>query len=294
MDAAVIIGFSYDNNLYGRSTDRTFLPGILIDIYRSYKYVESVTSNKNITVITDLVMDPNITDLKESIVKSIVDLEIINTIRDLDVKGYLHSFSSKADLLIKVKSVCKNCRKIFIYYTGHALNGNILLPLSNLEVCYKYNRIVDSSISFSVLRDIICSNSKKNAEIFSILDCCNSNGFDLPYKIINGVFRLTMKSNKVYPTQKFICLSSTSSDEVSASSKNGSIFTNIFFDNFGVERSLINLLGIVLEECKMKFDQTVTVNSTYPDLKLIWKWLLTPKDIFVKFNIIENYFIIKN
>ena len=291
MDACIIIGLSYNKS--DKLTDRPFIPGIVIDIYHAYKYVKSLIINNNILIITDIIYDININDLRESITNSTVDVEILHFISEIKNMGYLKDYTSNVQIFKQIKRVVNKRKRIFFYYTGHAVNGNILLPLANEEVCYKYEQTTDSIITFSSIRDALSRDSARNSKILTILDCCNANGLDLPYKLINKVYRLTLKSDKVYPSQKLICFSATMIDESSIASKNGSIFSYIFFKNLQEYRNIADLLLFVSNECSKKYDQTVTVHASYPNLKMIWRWLCFNDQVSVKLNPVENYFIIK-
>lgn len=291
MDACVIIGFSYSKT--DNLSNRPFIPGIIIDIYHAYKYVQSLIINTNILIITDIIYDININDLRESITNSTVDLEILHFVSDLKRSNYFRDYTSKTLIFDQIRRVVNNHKKIFFYYTGHAANGSILLPLSNEEVCFRYDQPIDSIITFSDIRELLAAQSTLNSKILTILDCCNANGLDLPYKLLNKVYRLTLKSGKVYPRQKFICFSATMIDESSVASKNGSIFSHIFFKNLKNYRNIGDLLAFISDECSKQYDQTVTVHASYPNLKMIWRWLCFKDDIKVKLNPVENYFIIK-
>ena len=294
MDAIVIIGFSYTK--VDKYTDRPYLPGILIDMYHAYTYSSNLLiEGGSIIIITDLIIDSSIGEIRGSIVNSVVDLEAIHFISNMRRLGYLKDYTCKTQVIDDIVRICSKKKKIFFYYTGHSSNGNILLPLMNDVICYRYDTPDDSIINFSLIRDILRGCTYKNAEIFVILDCCNANGLELPYKLMNKVYRLTSKSDKEYPLQKFICFSSTTIDEFSIASKHGSIFSYFFFKKLSDYRDISKLLHIVSEECYSKYDQTATVHSSYPNLKMVWRWMchndfnLTN----IKLNHVENYFIIK-
>ena len=207
------------------------------------------------------------------------------------ISPYLVNYTSKKQILEIIRKCCQHRKKIFLYYTGHAFKNNILLPFSNSEVCFRYQNNNDSVIEFNFLRSIISTISDKNAKIFSIFDCCNFTGFGLPYRMESGIYRLRSKN---FITQKFICISSTLSDEVSLGSKEGSLFTKVFFQNLRGYRNIYDLVNLVSKECFSKFNQTSTVYSSYPDLKMIWRWLLFKDDVRVRLNLIGNYFIVKS
>jgi len=319
MDSIIIIGFSYSK--IDKYTDRPYLHGILIDMYRAYNYsykllnstdkgindqrsnnkdsntqgTDTQRSNtKSIKIITDLHIDLTFNEIKDSIIDSIVDAEVINFISQMRKNGFLIDYTSKQQLLEELSNAVLGKKRIFFYYTGHANNGNILLPLMNDLISYRCTT-QDAIINLSNIRDILSSGSRNSAEIFVILDCCNSNGLDLPYKLVDKVYRLTSKSNKEYPYQKIICFSSTNIDENSIASKKGSIFSHYLFELLGKSRNIGSLLSEINKECAGQYNQTATVYSSYPDLKILWRWMCsTDSDVVnIKLNCVENYFILK-
>lgn len=290
MDLAIIIGFSYNKN--NEDLHRHHLPGILIDIYRVYKYTKQLTDN--IIIITDLrsESDTKIVELKDSIINNNVDIEILNFLGIIKNSGLLHEYTTKKDLLTTIKREVHLKSKIFIYYTGHSLHGNILLPTMNNEICYLSDNPTDFTLNFSILRDAL-STSVPEAQIMVILDCCGSQGLHLPYKLQNQIYNLTSRSDKKYPLQEIICFSSTMSDEVSIASKNGSLFSHTFFKYLFTSRKVSDLLEVLTVEISKKFNQTPTVYVTYPNLKMLWRWLYRTDNVNVKFNLMGNYFVVR-
>jgi hypothetical protein len=288
MEVAIIIGFSYDK----QSIQRNYLPGILIDLYHTYNYVKSVSTTKEIHIITDLNKNVDFYDLKNIIDGVNIDFDIENFMDT--IKKYRVIYTSKKQILSLLRSTCANKSKVFLYYTGHSENGEILLPFSSDEICYRYDTIHDSIIELTLLRDILTSVTHKDAEIFCIFDCCNFNGLELPYKLKEGVYRLTLKNQKKFFTQNFICISSTLDDESSLASKKGSLFTQVIYTNLKLHRGVYDLLKIVSKVCFDKFDQTASVYSSYPDTKMIWRWLIhAGKNVDVQLDLLGNYFIVK-
>lgn len=292
MDVAVVVAFSYSKT--GQDTNRHHLPGILIDIYHAYNYVATLT--KNIIVLTDLTLDNNskIIDLKDSIINDTVDIEILDLLDTLKTNNHLKEYTNKHELLITLKRYCRLQHKIFVYYTGHSLHGNILLPTMNNEICYLQEHPTDFIINFSVFRDALTVVAANGAQIMVVLDCCGSQGLHLPYKLQNDIYTLTPRPDKKYPLQEIICFSATMADQVSIASKNGSLFSYLFFKYTHDHRKVSALLNTLTTEINKKFDQTPTVHSSYPDSKMMWRWLHFSDDVNIKLNLIGNYFIIKN
>lgn len=289
MEIAIIIAFAYSKT--NQDPNRHHLPGILIDIYHAYKYVSSLT--KNVIVITDINSNADISELKDSIINATVDLSILDLLNTLKVNNQLVEYTNKKELLSTIKRSCYLRDKIFVYYTGHSLHGNILLPTMNNDLCYRQDNPVDFTVNFSIFRDALTTASS-SSQIMVVLDCCGSQGLHLNYRLQNGIYSLIPRGDKVYPLQEILCISSTMSDEVSIASRGGSLFSYIFFNNLRKYRDIVKLLEKVTEETSKKFDQTPTVYSSYPDAKLIWRWLSVNDNVNVKLNLLGNYFILKN
>ena len=290
MDCCIIIGFSYSSKYEDKT--RPFLDGIIIDLYLCYRYVKELTDKSNIIVITDQTTNVNSTN-KNIIFDETDNINVLKFIDELHNNKILHLYTSKSELLSLLNKKLNGSKNIFFYYTGHSYSGNILLPKMNDMICYNYLKEEDTILNFLELRNIICSNSNVNAEIFIILDCCNSNGLELPYKLSDGVYRLNFKKEGGYPLQKIVCFSSTYIDENSIILKNGSIFTKLLFDNIKIYRKIQDLLKIIVLECLKDFDQNANVYSSYPNIKMIWRWLVKNDDIKVEIDHINNFFILK-
>lgn len=289
MDIAIIIAFAYSKT--NQDQHRHHLPGILIDIYHTYRYSKGLTDN--IILITDLEThnSTKIIELKDSIINNEVDIEILNLLNIIKNNKQLYTYTSKKDLLVTIKRNIHSKKKVFIYYTGHSLHGNILLPTMNNEICYTRNNPNDYALNFSILRDALC-NASSDAQIVVVLDCCASQGLHLPYKLQDKIYNLSPRSDKKYPLQEIICFSSTMSDEVSIASKNGSLFSQIFFKHIKLSKSISELSEILTYEIYKKFEQTPTIYSSYPNIKNIWTWLHRRDSLDIRINLIENYFTI--
>ncbi|HLX53950.1 MAG TPA: hypothetical protein VKR58_08410, partial [Aquella sp.] len=297
MDTAIILAFSYNKN--NLDTNRQHLPGILIDIYYAYSHVRQLTDE--IVVITDLIMEGDISELKNSIVNSRVSIDILNLIDRLRISNCLYEYTNKSSLISILKRLCHRKKHIFFYYTGHSLHGNILLPTMNEYICYNSDHPTDFTISFLILRDIF-SLANSTAQICVVLDCCGSRGLELPFVLNGDVYTLTPRSDKFFMPQQVICFSASMSDEVSVASRGGSRFTYYFFKYLKEYRNVIKFKQFLVDVCSMgssvtggpggsigtggskEISQTPMVHATYPNMKLIWRWLHHNDDIEVDLN----------
>lgn len=293
MDLCIIIGFNY-------KFEDNYLPGTIIDIYNCYKYISKLA--KSTHIFTDIEKDITVSELRNSVLNASADINIINFISNIkSKKDIYHLYTSKDLIITEISKIIKNKKRIFFYYSGHSNNSKLVFPTKGNEICY-----VDSTeLELINLKKIICQNSLENAQIFFVLDCCNSNGLGLPYKLKDGKYVLSVrfyfdgKSSEIMSnsldisTQEIICISSTMYDEYSISSDQGSLFTQSFFKNLKEYRKIEDLLHVVNMECLKKYNQTSTIFASYPNLKHIWRWLVVNDKIEIDIDLINNFFIIK-
>lgn len=241
----LLIGFEYIN-----SNTWKFLPGIPIDLYQVYKYVSNIT--KNILVYTDMTKDYNTSILQKAILDGYVNSGLLSFIEDIkDSNQYILYKSELSNKYIinnfdkVIKKFIKNVDRLVIYYTGHGKSGDIILP-------------DNTHVSLSYIKSLI-----KSDQTIVILDCCESNGMNLPYYYNNNFFKL---NNNNFISNEIICISSTNSDENSSATNTGSLFTRNLFQylsnnsSFSV-KSLVN----------------INIYTSYPNIKLIWNWFTKKK-----------------
>lgn len=260
----ILIGFEY-NNLHNPDID--FLPGIPIDLYQVYSFIKNIPGEKyktdNITVFTDIKKDYKTKILKNAIIEGIVDSGLLSFFEDIKELNQYVEFKSQNyynNFEHTIKSLFSNTNdKICIYYTGHAINENIIFPDGSL---YSFSRLVK----------FISKCSNKYTEIMIIMDCCNGIGLNLPYVLNDNIYRLTYGKH-IFVLPKIICISSSTKMEKSLATKNGSLFTRNLF------QLLSNELNISLRDLLNKINrlkhinlQKVTIHASYPTLKIIWGW----------------------
>lgn len=249
---ALIIGFEYI-----KSEDWKSLPGIPVDMYQAYTYSQNIT--KNITVFTDVDKDYRTSVLRQAIIDGYVDSNLLSFIEDTQDKNHHVLYQSQ-----KVNNYITNnfedtiidsirgTNRLFVYYTGHAKNGHLILP-------------DNTHVPLNHLRNIIISNISSNSQVVIILDCCQSNGMELPY-IYNNNYKL---NNFDFLPNRIICLSSSSIDQHSTATRSGSIFTRELF-------KILNSNNTAVLTVRDLFNKiTVNIYTTYLETTL-FVWFCNP------------------
>jgi len=243
------------------------LPGAIIDLYHSYKWCESFGCNIN--VFTDIQKINNMSILEDAIDNKIVNEDIINFYEFLISKNIV---TNPSELLFKIKNKLMEIddNKLIIYYSGHGTEDNAVMPNGEL-------------LSFISFRENILESLDSYAEIFWILDCCNPNGLNLPFKLKNNSFELS--SSKIQcVTQPILLLISSQSNEKSIATKYGSIFSRLLFNflsKIKKNRNLKHLIDNLSKEINILntgYKQTISLYSSYIIHPILWLWIGTNKE----------------
>lgn len=280
--AAILIGFEY----FGDKK----LPGILIDLYLAYKFLIN-NNNLKITIISDIKRDSNTKLVRSAILEKLVDSNILSFVKDSKELGIYKEFKSSGyyNNLDSFLSQIEH-DKLFIYYTGHSKNGNIMLPNGSLYSLDTFR------LQISKAQSVLC-----------ILDCCESTGLNLPFRLIDGVYRLenikysdndsTPKYLTNFTKSKIVCISSSLSEQDSFVLKTGSIFTRYIFSllqdmkNKSLSQLLDEINLLLYKFCKyspLKLSekygskQTVNVYSSHPHIKWVFGWLYGLSDLDIR------------
>jgi hypothetical protein len=257
----LLIGFEYV------LSDRwKTLPGISTDLYQVYSYVKNIT--KNIMLFTDIDQDYNTSILQRAILDGYVDSGLLSFIEDIkDRKQHtLYSSTVKNSYTVNnfdqtVTNFVAGLDRLIIYYTGHGKNGDIILP-------------DNTHVSLIYLKELMCENVNQDCQIILILDCCESNGLNLPYQYI--MCENTMKKDinwcwKLYShdfTEKeILCISSSRLHEDSTATKTGSLFTKILFGYLSYIYNKYILLADLSNNIK-----GIYIYGSYPEIKMVWGW----------------------
>lgn len=272
MKDIILIGFEYDKN-----NKFLGLPGIIIDLYQMYKIGTNIAPD-NIFIITDIERNPKTKILKNAVLEGIVDENILDFIDDIKESHKYIKYCNLNNFIQNIINIYKNSKQIVLYFTGHCISGNIILP-------------DNTSLSYEDLLNILITYTNINAEILIIMDCCESTDMGLPYmlqlKIKSSIYRLTSNKNKIFPKQKIIYISSSIKDENSISHKDGSFFTRVLYKQFkNKNSSLVSILNIINNEYLLKYNQTASIYSSFPNIKYIWYWLFNISSY--NFNYNEN------
>ena len=234
---AIIIGFSYS-----RSKDQEMILGVFFDLFRAYSYCKK--RGFILKVVTDIVRD--FTDISQIVINEGLDSGIFNFIETIKNNGqYIMCTTVK-----KLEGILeeKTSNQLLVYYSGHCNNSRIILPDGGRLPLNKFKNM------FSC-----------NSLLF-ILDCCEIN-FDMPYKLKGKTFR----SSRIvdFKTNDILCICSSSSDEKSASSEEGSLFTRACFLVLNEEKSHRSHIGVLMQNIQKKIMSNAAAYSTNLNEKLI-------------------------
>lgn len=268
MYTAVLIGFQYGDDLK--------LPGIVIDLYSAYRFCRE--AGAECFVLTDITEDEKTEYLSKAVFDGVVDAGVFSFISQIQTRGehyYIAPEHAQERLHFILTCVFgAEPPRLFIYFTGHGLaregteDSGLILPSREIFSFYQ--------LRSRIMRLPLAS------EIIWINDCCHVSGIQLPYKLSRqGFYELT--SGQFCPIQYLLFLGSTSVDEKSLVSREGSIFSNIVFrrllqavDDRKTEFRDVRLL---MENVKERLEadpetrsQQPTVFSSHPNLFFFWPW----------------------
>ena len=298
MRVAVLFIFSYHDSIVNE--DRWKLPGIGIDLYHAYHFAQKIKADK-ILVVTDIINDLNVSSIKRTIVKGIVDVNIITLIDKIKKNNHYWYYTYKKELIQKINETISNSIQLFIYYTGHSSNNQLVLPRIEKMFSYVDDPDDDPDADYYDANEFmynLTQSANSKAQIFCVMDCCQLTGMRLPFILRNKVYytniskinsKNDVQNKRFFPTQEIICITSSAIDENVLIANHGSIFSRVLFkylSNIKSSQSISNFLNVLTKECQKIFDQTSNVYVSYPNLKRIWAWILgiVPKlDIKIDF-----------
>ncbi len=313
---ALIIGFQYKSSDLIKQK-HSFIPGIIIDIYRAYKATLKMGCTR-ILVITDIETDINIKKLSQVILKSFyIDIGILSIINDLKEINSYYLFNNEDNFKKLVKSFVKESERLFVYYTGHSDNGIMRFPIT-LQSLVPNNLRFKTTLQMEEFRDMVIKKVTQNCQLVFILDCCHSNGLKLPYyydkvsnrfileprSFINKPTEQLKSSNEskmglFYTKREVLCFSSSSPIEKSIGTRSGSIFSRVFFGIIFNEindlfpeifekdsKTFANILKIMKN--LIKIDQTTVVHSSHPNITSIFRWFMYKRDFSMRVDSINK------
>lgn len=282
MVVALIIGFKYER----RSKE---LPGIVIDLYHAYESAQKMNSKHaklHLKLITDITKDEMAYHLTSAVKRGVVPPRVVSFISDREEEGVITQYTCCADLKGLLRDEAYNEERVFVYYTGHGEGGDLVLPRGE-------------RMSINNFRSTLLSRIHKDAELLVVMDCCNATGMNLPYRLKENVHRLVdLSTNPIFITQKVICISSTESNEESIATREGSIFTQVFFNKIADNNlDIFNLWTDLNDKCKearnrcgavdekhMSQGQTPTIYTSYPNIYSLWDWVTGNNLVPIRFS----------
>lgn len=180
---ALLIGFCY-NYVGCIIDDKRSLPGIIIDLYQTYKYVKKIGIN-NIKIISDIYHNEEVSKLMKPMIGGIVGEDILDFIDIIQTNGYYDAYVDRKTLIYTIRNFITNGDKLFIYYTGHFKNNKFILPSGSNNITPIDIDTSDPILESDLFRQILIDESSPNAQIFTIFDCCDGNDLNLPFELID-------------------------------------------------------------------------------------------------------------
>lgn len=264
MRKALLIGFEYK--------DKKKLPGIATDLYQVYSFLKSYHWNDNeIFVMTDIEKDDSTDVLKTSILDEIVNSGILSFIEDIKERKQYIQFKSH-NHYNNFESLFSSVSNLFVYYTGHCKDNNIIFPNNSLVSLNIFKTYMDKS------KNVLC-----------IMDCCES-GINLPFLLKGKTYKCHEEISKdSFVKSNMICLSSSLENEKSITSKSGSYFTRYLFEILN-KYSELYIIREKITTSLSNIKQTINILSSYPKNFYIPGFLYSYPDISVEIN--RNYILI--
>ena len=279
MKVAILIGFGYTEQ-----ESKMRIPGILIDLHRSYEFAKRMEALK-VLVFTDYQRNQKSYPIKEQLRNGELDAETLFFITNLKFQEQYHNYNSLESFKDQIERVTLGVSRLFIYYSGHAERGLIVLPKANREI---------DRISLPQLLSICVNKAHPQAEVFSIVDCCQSDGMGMSFKMIPG--DEWYQYQKVYDLYKqgreIICLSSGNEEEFSETRIGGSQFTALLYEL--LNKKLYWPIGQLLKELKEGgYENTPVVTSSDPHLMELWRWTLSSTRLSISFDYLDQTILVK-
>lgn len=248
-------------------TRKLYLPSICIDLFQAYEFSRKMNPDR-IIVITDISEDPPTKDIKDAIVKEIVDGNVLKFIHTIKANHEHFLYSDLPGMLKMIGENIKGVHQLFFYYTGHAKNNYLILP----------NNLIHATEIKNHLLNFVSPSS----QICLLFDCCFGININLPFRLQEKRYTLVQSSSSSFSRQSIICISSSSDNENAGLTDIGSIFTRIIFRLLNSSnRSIYYLINEINKQSKVLLSQnpqyilsqTSNVYSSHPDLFCLFSWL---------------------
>lgn len=261
MVTVILVSFEYRNL---QNSDFEKLEGSLFDLYNSFNHFKKL--GYNVYILSDIAENYLKFDSKKE--HDIILTDFIQYVSDNLVVSNVNigNFIRALNRILKIRD-----DKFIFYYSGHGSLGNIVLP--NYE-----------KMPISEIINVFSLSTEKNSQIFMIMDCCEVCDLKLPFILNENSFEY-IQNSKFYD-QFIVLISSSSKNQKSISTTEGSIFTKFFLTekktfNFFECKKMINdniknYVDVFIKNNKIeKFYQIPTINlySSYIVFPILWPWV---------------------
>jgi hypothetical protein len=280
------------------------LPGAVVDLYHAFTWCRSFECDIHILTDIESIKDPN--NLEQVVKYKIADKNILTFYDDIltgnSSKNNIKDSLTLLNSLNRILSLDIPDNKLIIYYSGHGVKDSMIMPNKSL-------------LSFIDFRDHVINLLKPYVEIFWILDCCNPNGLQLPYKLTGNTFALSSSQIK-FVTQPILLITSSESNEKSIATKFGSVFTRHLFRilnqlNIDMDRKFKKRISIPIQKNRnlrrlignltssirkmgTGYIQTVSIYSSYVMDPLLWMWIGSNKSYDIVIDLTLTTLIFRN
>lgn len=201
-------------------------------------------------------------------------------IDDLKREDEYYCFINRYKLLDTLYSIYDKEKRIVFYFSGHSCEQGFILPCYNPPISL-VNPPEQEFLHIDDIVDIITWIVEPSAEILIINDSCYSFDFDLPYYVSDNRISLNNSRREFY-SQKIICINSSSINNKSFSTLDGSIFTYNFISMLSKNIKLNTIFNDVyysqnqsIEGQNLKIYPSIYIS--FPNIYYIWSWILRKK-----------------
>ena len=280
MKTAIIFGFRYMNLSYQYDHQRTPLPGIVIDIYMIYTFLKK-NDYEHVYVITDIKEDVKPDELIGVVTRGQVNSNIFSFIENLIKSKEICFYQNLSQMTNFIHQHLNNVDKLFFYYTGHATQNYLMLPIMS-NFCSIDEDDDDEKIRTSEFIKMLLQEVNSSCQVLMLFDCCYASNFGLPFNMdSNGVYRLNKLDSPIFTKKEIVCFVSSMHDQESHSTYNGSLFTRIavnslsqhYTDWLELLQEVQNNLNDTMRISNSEVQQTIRLYSSLPNIHSIWNWL---------------------
>lgn len=289
MKAALLIGFGYLNQPKGYR-----LPGIIIDLYRAHQW--SLRMNvKRWYILTDHTTNIESEKVLKLVIKKELEGEAIFFIDRIKKEQIYHNYQDYSHLIAELQALLVDVSHLFVYYSGHFENGLVVFPKGgriDTDGEAPLDRFpLDQVIRYGITR------AKPEIELFVVLDCCQSNGLDLSFRMKTNESRFSFVTpGRTLSTGNCLCFSSGTEEESAKARMDGSPFTYRLFhviEQLVGENDTVLFERLLIEIVAAGYNRSPMVGIVHPITKKLPRWCYTTTTTLIDFHPIENIFYVK-